>query len=696
MAANPLDQVSSQLPKAMGEWLHGSAITEVGDHYVVTPGQVLSEKERSLLSDRLGRLLGRRVDFSFTVPETSTATEEEAGATGTDTAHPNSAPADIEPGPDCPVCEPFLSSFAQTEASVARLSAEVAEAKERLRELESAAQGVDGDLESRAEKLRVLGHVQGSLRDWVTGRRDTFAWRLLLALSAEQKRAGADAEISRQWLAQGVDNFRPIPVGGTKPRRLLLSVILASLAIVGIVVFLLYLRRTLPGADLFLPEPPWIIGAGVLVWLGIMLARWFSYERADAGRILTERGENEEQQTLKSRIRIDRGYHGLMYLDFSRGLLVPLPWIVLAALGLNWLRRVLPVWVSEWLPAPWVVWTTAAVLYALLLIVATYRYYVGVSRLRGELRRLQRMSGEHRERYSHASREEARLKVLHSAVPAFLEALALPIHAPWLVDDSVVLDGGAHPDVERFPACVGLAYASGTDSQERPRMQALSRAALVSPGWISAAVSEVVNEVGTTSGASITLDSLDSDSGDSSAGARQRVIEKARDTEILTRIGRRRLRDLAGKVQISAVKEVKPQVRPLRDEGMGRLIAGTSRLLGERQGTKPWVEFLEAAMAPAAPFSLLTFTEASRTETPQRIARTVAIVPQDLEGVAKSNGFEVIVVQDDGSSPLDLVVRIDRSEWLDPRVLTIFDGATPLAVEHDAHADPDSSGPSGL
>ena len=129
---------------------------------------------------------------------------------------------------------------------------------------------------------------------------------------------------------------------------------------------------------------------------------------------------------------------------------------------------------------------------------------------------------------------------------------------------------------------------------------------------------------------------------------------------------------------------------------MGRLIAGTSRLLGERQGTKPWAEFLQAAMAPAAPFSLLTFTEASRTETPQRIARTVAIVPQDLEGVAKSNGFEVIVVQDDGSSPLDLVVRIDRSEWLDPRVLTIFDGAAPLAVEHDAHADPDSSGPSGL
>jgi hypothetical protein len=504
-------------------------------------------------------------------------------------------------------------------------------------------------------------------------RKDSFAWKLLLGLANERREADQHAQESKNWLSQGVRQMRPMSLGNTTPGSLR-AALLVALGVVALVVLGLSLIRSgVSGAINNLPNQQSLIGDGILVWLGVAIPIWFAYERAHAAAILAKRQEEIKEQRWDSKIQMDRGYHGLLYIEFSSGILSPLPWIIGSALLIDWLRNVLPTAGAALIPSQWLIWTIAILIYAGLLFGATYRYYAGVSRLRGEITRVRWEAMGHRDRYVHATRERERLAVLHQVIPKFFESIALPMHQPWIVDDSVVLDGVIEPEVDRFPACVGLANASRIEGQTNPRMRTLSRAALVTPGWLSRAVNDVIVEISHDTGVVMDIQALDSDSGESRGGARSLTIEHASDPLILSRIGRRRLRDLAALVQIAAVKEVKPNVRPMRDDGLGELVRGTSRLRDEHAGTVPWSDFLETALAPAAPFSLLTFKESSRSATPQNIDKTVAIVPADMAATARARGYDVIEVEDDGPSPLDLVVRIDRSAWLEPTVLTILD-----------------------
>lgn len=172
----------------------------------------------------------------------------------------------------------------------------------------------------------------------------------------------------------------------------------------------------------------------------------------------------------------------------------------------------------------------------------------------------------------------------------------------------------------------------------------------------------------------ISLEAIYADPGDSLNGPRKRALAGIGNDEVKTAVGRKRLPQLADSVQRYGIRAIKPPVQPLRDSGLGEVQISNTRFKSETGELEPWDEFLMRALSPAAPFSLLTFDPMKFGHRPTRIHRTHVLGPEELVDDVPKDQIDVIAQDDAAGSPLDWVVRIDRSDWLDPSLLRIFSG----------------------
>lgn len=566
--------------------------------------------------------------------------------------------------------EELAGCQADLDASLQKLAA----AELQLRKVRRKANRLELELEESELDLQEIQNAQHSLSEWVRARNVSFAWQLSDALSVERQKAQNARSAAEQWLRNGHSQTIRLllPVEGS--RKLWPSLGGLTFLIVGLVVLFQYLRNIgfAPWTQ-YIPTPWPMIGFAALVYSGIALGLWLSYERAYAASAIAERWRERENAGIKG---LDSGQHALALIDFVRRVLVPIPLLVALGFLIEFVRGLVPVVFLQYFPRAWVIWLILLGAYLITVGSAWISYYKFLSRLRFQIFNVLSEAQRYGNAYRHAATEDARLEAMHSLVPDYLEMLGKPINKPWLVDMSQVKDGDMRPEGASLPASVGLAEATGGDSQQWHLMENKSRNLLYKPGWLTQAFRSILERIADYEGInprSLTPDTVAADPGDSRRGQRRLVAEMSENESVLSGTGRHQLRTLSEAIQKGVIREIKPLVKPLRTDELAELDISTSRFINENADQVPWDSFLQEALTDAAPFSLLTFSEPGIHAQSFRVRESHALVPKDLSEVQSTRKLKIIE-SDEGAhnTPLDMVIRIDRSDWLNPKDILLF------------------------
>lgn len=595
--------------------------------------------------------------------------EERDAATSSD--DPESLNIDL--GTDDP-CHAAAQEVESIQQSVNEATTVLARAQLNVRKTRRTVNRLEVELTEMERDLQEIQNAQQSLEEWVRARRGSFAWKLSDSLAHERQKARSECSRAESAIKGGRDRALRLLLTVDSKRRLWPRLGGLLLGLTALVVGFQYLRNLSPWPwTQFIPTPWPMIGFASLLFAGLGLASWLNYERAYASSVLLERWEGRKDEGVSG---LDSGQHALALIDFTRGILVPVPLLVALGFGLLFVRDLLPTVALSYFPRTWVMWMILLAVYLASVFAAWMSYYKFISQFRRQLREVLYEANRQKRAYVHASAEEARLGAMHSLVPDYLEMLGGPINAPWEVDLSQVRVGETKPDGSLLPASVGLAEATGGDSRQWNLMELRSRSLLYRPGWITQSFRNILERIADYEGLNtraLTPDSLAADPGDSRRGQRRLVAEASGRSDVLASTGQVQLRTLSESIQRGVIRDIKPLVEPLREDELEDLDISTSRFRADNPGQVPWDDFLAEALTDAAPFSMLTFSESGITRQSFLVHESHALVPGDLVDARNSNKLRVINAEEGAhSTPLDLVIRIDHSDWLEPNLLTLF------------------------
>lgn len=535
---------------------------------------------------------------------------------------------------------------------------------------------LEAELFEMESDLQEIQNAQQSLEEWIRARRSSFAWQLSDALTNERDKASSERARSEAAIVSGRERALGLLLTTDKKHRLWPRIGAQLGILVGLVVLFQYLRELNPWAwTSFIPTPWPMIGFASLLFAGVALGSWLNYERSHASSVLLERWQQRKDEDVRG---LDSGQHALALIDFTRAILVPIPFLIALGFAIMFVRDLLPTTVVAFFPQTWILWSILGGVYVVAFFSAWMHYYRFISKFKRQLREVLYESNRQKRAYLHASTEELRLSAMHSLVPDYLEMLGGSINSPWDVDLTQVRIGETRPDGTLLPASVGLAEATGGDSRQWNLMESKSRSLLYRPGWITQAFRNILERIADFEGINsrqLTPDTLAADPGDSRRGQRRLVAEASAKPEILSATGQVQLRTLSESIQRGVIREIKPLVEPLREDELHELDISTSRFKPDNPGQVPWDRFLKEALSDAAPFSMLTFSEMGVARQSFIVHESHALVPGDLIDASDAQSKQLRVIKADESAhstPLDIVIRIDHSDWLDPNLLMLF------------------------
>lgn len=575
--------------------------------------------------------------------------------------------------PDDP-CRAALQEVESIQESVNSATMTLAKSQLDVRKLRRKVNRLEVELTEMEQDLQEIQNAQQSLEEWVRARRGSFAWKLSDSLAHERNKAQAERARAEAAIIGGRERALRLLLTVDAKRKLWPRLGGLLLALTALVIGFQYLRNLSPWPwTQFIPTPWPMIGFAALLFAGLGLASWLNYERAYASTVLLERWEQRKDEGVRG---LDSGQHALALIDFTRGILVPIPLLIALGFALMFVRDLLPSVALAYFPQTWVLWLILAGVYLASFLAAWMNYYKFISRFRRQLREVLYESNRQKRAYLHANTEELRLGAMHSLVPDYLEMLGGPINAPWEVDLSQVRVGETRPDGSLLPASVGLAEATGGDSRQWQVMEMRSRSLLYRPGWITQAFRNILERIAEFEGLNprtLTPDTLAADPGDSRRGQRRLVAEASARPDVLASTGQVQLRTLSESIQRGVIRDIKPLVEPLREDELEDLDISTSRFKADNPGQVPWDAFLKEALTDAAPFSMLTFSEVGISRQSFIVHESHALVPGELVEPQEARKLRIINAEEGAhSTPLDLVIRIDHSDWLNPNQLTLF------------------------
>lgn len=592
--------------------------------------------------------------------------------------------------PDDP-CAGAAQELSQCHDDLDAVHRRLAGAELQLRKMKRKASRLELELEESELDLQEIQNAQQSLGEWVRARSGSFAWQLADALSIERQKAQSARLAAESWLKNGRSQTIRLLLPVEEKHRLWPGLGALLIATIGLVIFFQYLRAAeVASWTEYIPTPWPMIGFAALVFVGLSLALWLNYERAYASSAIAQRWRERESAGIRG---LDSGQHALALIDFVRRILVPIPLLIALGFAVEYVRDLLPVVAQAYLPHVWVIWLIMLSAYLIAVLAAWITYYKFLSRLRYQIANVLYEAGRHSRAYRHAAIEDARLEAMHSLVPDYMEMLGKPINRPWIVDMSQVKDGDMRPEGASLPASVGLAEATGGDSQQWNVMENRSRGLLYKPAWITHAFRNMLERVAEHEGInprSLTPETVAADPGDSRRGQRRLVAEMSENEKILSGAGRHQLRSLSEAIQKGVIREIKPLVKPLRTNELAELDISTSRFKSDNPDQVPWGSFLQEALTDAAPFSILAFSEQGIAAQSFKVVESHALVPKDLSDAQGTKKLKIIE-SDEGShnTPLDMVIRIDRSDWLEPKDILLFTGVElPQAEDAQIHGEP--------
>lgn len=275
----------------------------------------------------------------------------------------------------------------------------------------------------------------------------------------------------------------------------------------------------------------------------------------------------------------------------------------------------------------------------------------------------------------HATKEHARLTVQQPLLEPLLKVLAVGYRAPW--NDAI----GSNPkvttamDTSKLPGCITFARAVQGDGMAMSQLQHRALETLVSPGWRTKILEELGKlhaESQIADPSSMRLSQLDVDLGFSTSSARAKLLEAFSNSTLLQRVGRARLIQTINTIHKEVLRNAKQDLRPpVKAERVSEYegLRLNTTWLDYEDGSDNWVEFLVEILGETSPFNPLNIADKRSSLT--SVPKSLAVVPAYLEDSVQNPSLK-LEKQSSELTPIDVVVRIDVSDWADPSAFKVF------------------------
>jgi hypothetical protein len=288
---------------------------------------------------------------------------------------------------------------------------------------------------------------------------------------------------------------------------------------------------------------------------------------------------------------------------------------------------------------------------------ALWKYSASVSKTQKQLQKFTTIHMEQNEKIKHAVKEHTRLAQQQPMVEPILKVMAKGYRVQLQSDVSIRAQVTTKFDPAVLPACVTLGRAIDTDEVKMMRLRRRALSVLTSRGWRTNGLNQIARihaDSRMLDSNSLSLKSLDTDSVVSATSAQKLLTEAFSNTTIHERVSRERL--------VKAIRDLHAQVLANFD---------SDDRLEDEDPSENWISFLSEILSDeTAPFGVFNILDRNSELNRSESISSVGVVPHYFTHpstkveIRKSASMDVM--------PLDVVVRVDVSQWAEPSAFAVF------------------------
>lgn len=267
--------------------------------------------------------------------------------------------------------------------------------------------------------------------------------------------------------------------------------------------------------------------------------------------------------------------------------------------------------------------------------------------------------------------EKGRIIALHGQMEDYLKLLSEMLHKPWEISDTWV--NWSTPQLETKSLPTSLVVAKPLESGEYEAVRKHALESFAATDWRSEQVRVLFAEYEKAQKMSkgAVEDRFDKD-----ARLRAHFLENLTSSDLLTKVGDDFVQSQAKKLQSEDLPEATQfHVASLKPDLLDSLDLSKS-MFDDGQSTKNWTSFVGEILGKATAWSPLAYSQAGvfKRLDKQSTVKSYALIPDRIKHVLDSSVKPVIMEGTSGSG-VEVVVRVDISEWVEPNMVAILDNS---------------------
>lgn len=347
--------------------------------------------------------------------------------------------------------------------------------------------------------------------------------------------------------------------------------------------------------------------------------------------------------------------------------------------------------ITSYVPYAWVLkltslgslifrYTTSGVIVTIISALALY--YRDWRKFDWSVKKLNHELGEVTTGVDKVRQEEVRLVSLYPQVMDWLEIIGYSLNRPWSMNDRWFRSYLSDLNQDEFPFSLRIAQAQERDSASMHALTGNTMKRYAVRGWRTKVLRDQVLAIAQKVGLPLermNVEGVDQDIAYSPGGPRVELRKGLENQEALELVARRQLIPLTFKVQSEEITKSRPPVKENRTHSLDAIQSDQAGL--EEEEPVDWDKFLQEPIGPfngvVTPFSLASLAPGVIMMGYHEKLNSHFVVPERLKSIALQNsGARVESYLESANLPMDIVIRMDLSERMDPHALKINPKAT--------------------
>jgi hypothetical protein len=275
--------------------------------------------------------------------------------------------------------------------------------------------------------------------------------------------------------------------------------------------------------------------------------------------------------------------------------------------------------------------------------------------------------------------KDARLRIdsLHPQMEQYLHILSAAIHTPWKVPSDLLNFTTTKPETEYLPESLDIAAPYlGTNDNEFWGLVNKTVSKLFVKGWRASAFDNLVAKMSENAGVSISIGEMDRDA--RRHGLRSMFIKLHNEgfnlqNDVLIQAAREKIKEVVPIVQKDILPNSNLMVSSVKIDPLDGLEI-SDNLIDSSGNNFAWDAYLSLIGGYASPWSPLVFSnEGLLRGRREKINRSFILGNSRLAQLG-IEGIDFIVSSSAATRPVDLLLRVDLSNWCSAGEVKVFEG----------------------